>query len=45
MCWSDIINTAIGAFLGFVSAYILELIISSKQRHNSIKTLKLNCKI
>ena len=44
MCWSDIIDTAIGAFLGFISAYLLELIISNNQRHNSINNIKIELK-
>lgn len=44
MCWSDIMNTAIGAFLGFISAYALELIIRNKQRQNSIKNIMIELK-
>lgn len=41
MCFFDIVNTAIGAFLGFVFGYLLEMIIESKKRQNSIKNLKI----
>ena len=41
MCIFDIVNTAIGAFLGFVFGYILELLIENKKRQKSIKNLKI----
>lgn len=41
MCISDIINTAIGAFLGFVFGFLLEMIIENTKRQKSIKNIKI----
>lgn len=41
MCISDIINTAIGAFLGFVFGFLLEMIIENQKRQNSIENIKI----
>lgn len=41
MCISDIINTAIGAFLGFVFGFLLEMLIENTKRQKSIKNVKI----
>lgn len=41
MCISDIVNTMVGAFLGFVFGFLLELVVESTKRQKSIKNIKI----